>query len=387
MKIPIYLDYNATTPLDRRVADGMQPFLYDYFGNPSSSHPFGVQARLAIELARHQAARLINAKENEIIFTGGGTEANNLAIRGYCLKHQERGKHIITTAIEHPAVLEVCKALELEGFTLTVLPVDENGLVSAASLQSAMQADTILVSVMHANNEVGTIQPVQELTEIAHKYGAVFHCDAAQSAGKILVDVEQLNVDMLSLAGHKFYGPKGVGVLYVRNGVSLEKITQGANHERNLRPGTENTLGIAGFGMAAEIAAEDLLKNQAHFSAMRDHLQNGIIRELGTEKVRVNGHPNMRLPNTLSISFLGVQANQLLAVISDQVAASAGAACHADSVTVSSVLEAMHVPLEWAMGTLRFSTGRSTNAEEINFALEVVKVAVDKLNQNSRRLS
>ncbi len=379
MKLPIYLDYNATTPIDKRVADFMQPFLFDYFGNPSSGHPYGVKARLAIELARYQVARLLNAGESEIVFTGGGTEANNMAIRGYCLKNQQRGRHIITSAIEHPAVLEVFKMLELEGFKLTVLPVDEHGLVSADSLKAAMQADTILVSVMHANNEVGTIQPVKELAAIAHSLGAVFHCDAAQSAGKIGVDVRQMGVDLLSLAGHKFYGPKGVGVLYVRSGVELEKITQGANHEGNHRPGTENTLGIVGLGSAAEIAALDLKKNQLHFAAMRDRLQDGIIRESGLDNVRINGHSELRLPNTLSISFRGVEANQLLSAISDQVAVSAGAACHADAVTISSVLTAMQVPLEWAMGTLRLSTGRTTSAAEIDFAIDVVTNAVGNL--------
>ena len=378
MKYPIYLDYNATTPIDKRVADFMQPFLFDYFGNPSSGHSYGVKARLAIEQARRQVAHLINAGESEIVFTGGGTEANNMAIRGYCLQNQQRGRHIITSVIEHPAVLEVCKTLEREGFKLTVLPVDEHGLVSADSLKEAISVDTILVSVMHANNEVGTIQPVKELAAISHSVGAVFHCDAAQSAGKIGVDVQEMGADLLSLAAHKFYGPKGVGVLYIRNGVELEKITKGANHEGNHRPGTENTLGIVGMGRAAEIATLDLKKNQLHFAAMRDRLQDGLIRESGLENLRVNGHSELRLPNTLSISFRGIEANQLLSAISDQVAVSAGAACHAEAVTISSVLIAMQVPFEWAMGTLRISTGRATNAAEIDFARDIISNAVRK---------
>ncbi len=372
MKTPIYLDYNATTPIDRRVADAMLPYLYDFFGNPSSSHRFGVQAKLPLEHTRKQVADMIGAKPPEIIFTSGGTEANNLAIRGYCYANREKGNHIITSAIEHPAVLEVCESLVGEGFELTILPVDSNGLVNPQDLKKAIGTNTILVSVMHANNEVGTIQPIQELCAISHEAGAAFHCDAAQSIGKIKVDVQELGVDMLSIAGHKFYAPKGVGSLFIRNGIEMKKITYGAGHERNLRPGTENILEIAGLGAAAEIVSRDLLFNQQHLLAMRVRLESGLSAELGKELLKVNGHPQLRLPNTLSVSLLGIQANVFLQKIQNEIAASAGAACHADQVNISHVLQAMNVPKEWAMGTLRFSVGRETTEDEIDLAIKTI---------------
>lgn len=383
MKIPVYLDYNATTPLDPIVASAMEPFLYEAFGNPSSGHSYGLQARLAIESARRQVAEMLNARNGELVFTGGGTEANNMAIRGYCLQNRERGNHIITTAIEHPAVLEVCRSLAEEGFTLSVLPVDNDGLVFPAALQAAIQPETILVSVMHANNEVGTIQPVRELVDIAHRAGAIFHCDAAQSVGKIRVDVEQLGVDLLSLAGHKFYGPKGIGVLYIRTGTELAKITLGAGHENNRRPGTENTLAIVGIGSAAQLVQKDLQRFHDHFGRMRDRLARGLIQRLGEERVRINGHEDRHLPNTLSVSFRHLRANEILHLLNPQVAASAGAACHADQVSISSVLSAMRVPVEWAMGTLRFSTGRTTSTTEIDFAVDAICRVVDSLTSKA----
>ncbi|MHB8134891.1 MAG: cysteine desulfurase family protein [Anaerolineaceae bacterium] len=379
MKTPIYLDYNATTPIDKRVADAMLPYLYDVFGNPSSSHPYGVQAKLVLETARRRLASMLRALPDEIIFTGGGTESNNLAIRGYCLKNRLKGNHIITSAIEHPAVLDVCSSLVEVGFELTILPVDQYGMVNPQDLYSALRSDTILVSIMHANNEVGTIQPIQELTRITHQAGAAFHCDAAQSVGKISVDVDEMGVDLLSVAGHKLYAPKGVGALYIRTGIQIEKITQGAGHERNLRPGTENVLEIAGLGKAAEIVMQDLNNNNYHFQEMRDRLQLGIITNVGGDTSRVNGHPSLRLPNTLSISFFNQQANVLLSRISAQVAASAGAACHADQINISNVLAAMNVPVEWAMGTLRFSVGRETTMEEIDFAIQIISQIVKKI--------
>lgn len=381
MKLPIYLDYNATTPIDKHVAEAMQPFLQGYFGNPSSSHPYGVQARLAIDLARNRVASLLNVGVDEIVFTSGGTEANNMAIRGYCLQHRQRGNHIITSAVEHPAVLDVCTVLAREGFRLTVLDVDRFGVVDPNDLIAALSPETILVSIMHANNEVGSIQPIHELVEITHQSGAVFHCDAAQSVGKIPVDVKKMGVDLLSVAGHKFYAPKGIGVLYIRNGTTLTKITQGANHESNRRPGTENTLAIAGLGAAAELVTKNITTYHEHFGEMRDRLEHGITAALGEERVRVNGHPQLRLPNTSSLSFRNVQANRLLTLINSEVAASAGAACHADQVAISSVLSAMQVPLEWAMGTVRFSVGRATTKEEIDQAVEsIVKAVMTMLN-------
>ncbi len=374
----IYLDYNATTPIAPEVAEAMVPYLYEHFGNPSSSHPYGVAAKHAVESARGQVADLLGCRPGEVIFTSGGTESNNYAIKGVALANRGRGDHIITSAVEHPAVVEVCKWLATQGFRLTVLPVDEYGLVDPADLEGAMEAGTLLVTVMHANNEVGTIQPIRELAEIAHRGGALMHTDAAQSVGKITVDVDELGVDLLSVAGHKVYAPKGVGALYIRDGVELAPLLHGAGHEGGRRPGTENVLEIVGLGQACQIAGRDLEKNVAHFQQMRDRLHQGLLRELGAEAnvVRLNGHPQKRLPNTLSLSFRGVEANTLLAQIGEEVAASAGAACHADQVDVSAVLAAMQVPVEWAMGTVRFSVGRGTTAADVDRAGEVVAGAV-----------
>jgi cysteine desulfurase len=373
---PIYLDYNATTPIAREVADAMVPYLYEHFGNPSSSHSYGVEARRAVVAARAQVAALLGCQPGEVVFTSGGTESNNYAIKGVALAGRERGNHIITSAVEHPAVMEVCRWLGAEGFRITVLPVDEYGLVNPTDLERAITPDTLLVTVMHANNEVGTVQPIAELAEIAHRCGALMHTDAAQSAGKIAVKVDDLSIDLLSVAGHKVYAPKGIGTLYLRTGVELLPLLHGAGHEGGRRPGTENVLEIVGMGKACDIAGRDLEENKAHFRTMRDRLHHSLIRELGVESVRLNGHPEVRLPNTLSLSFRGVEANTLLSEIGDEVAASAGAACHAGEVDVSAVLEAMRVPLEWAMGTVRFSVGRDTNTEEVDRAGKVVAGAV-----------
>lgn len=369
---PIYLDYNATTPIAKEVAAAMVPYLYDYFGNPSSGHSFGVQARLAIDLARRQVADLIGAQPVEIVFTSGGTEANNYAIRGYCELQQERGKHIITSAVEHPAVLEVCRYLAEKEYEVTVLNVDQFGLVDPMDLQAAIRPDTILISIMHANNEVGSIQPLKELTEIAHLNGIAFHTDAAQSVGKIAVNVNDLGVDMLSIAGHKLYAPKGVGALYVRGGIVLKNLMYGAGHENGRRPGTENLLEIVGLGKACAIAARDLAINQQDLLSMRDFLYSEMVKALGVERIHLNGHPSERLPNTLSLGIRGVESHQLLTRIDSEVAISAGSACHADSVSISGVLKAMQVPDEWAQGTLRFSVGRETTSEEIQAAVAII---------------
>ncbi len=376
---PVYLDYNATTPIAREVAEAMAPYLYEHFGNPSSSHPYGAATKRAVEAARAQVAELLDCRLGEVIFTSGGTESNNYAIKGIALAWRERGNHVITSAVEHPAVIEVCGWLEEQGFRVTVLPVDGYGLVDPADLARAMTPDTLLVTVMHANNEVGTIQPIAELAAIAHHHGALMHTDAAQSVGKVPVRVDELGVDLLTVAGHKLYAPKGIGALYVRTGVSLTPLIHGAGHEGGRRPGTENVLEIVGLGKACQIAGRDLDHNMVHFQAMRDRLHEGLVQELGDEAVKLNGHPQERLPNTLSLSFRGVEANTLLSEIGEQVAASAGAACHADEVDVSAVLEAMKVPVEWAMGTVRFSVGRDTTAEEIDRAIEVVAAAVRRL--------
>lgn len=362
---PIYLDYNATTPIDPSVADAMEPFLRGFFGNPSSSHFYGSQARLAVESARTNVAGLLGAFPYEIVFTSGGTESNNLAIMGAAHARRQLGNHIITTSVEHPAVLEVCRHLEKEGFRITRLPVDEYGMADPTDVVKSIRPDTILISVMHANNEVGTVQPVAEIGKIARERGILMHCDAAQSVGKIPVNVQDLNVDLLSVAGHKLYAPKGIGALYVRQGIQLEKITYGADHEQNRRPGTENVLEIAGLGKACELAMQGLEGFAVHSKKMRDLLEELIIE--GFPAAIIHGHPEKRLPNTLSISFPGIEAATLLGSVTG-VAASAGAACHAGETTASGVLLAMQVPVDVAMGTIRLSTGRYTTEAEIREA-------------------
>jgi cysteine desulfurase len=382
---PIYLDYNATTPIAPEVAEAMLPFLYEIFGNPSSSHPYGVEARAAVEEARSQIAELLHCAPAEIVFTSSGTESNNYAIRGIATAQGGQGNHIITSAVEHPAVSEVCRWLGTQGFDITVLPVDSTGLVYPDDLESAMRPETILVSIMHANNEVGTIQPIKELVEISHDGGAVFHTDAAQTAGKIEVNVMEMGVDLLSVAGHKLYAPKGIGALYIREGLEPTRLMFGAGHERGRRPGTENLLEISGLGKACQIATRDLEWIETRLQELRDRLHQGIMATLGEEAVLLNGHPTQRLPNTLSIGFHNLAAHTLLAKIQDGVAASAGSACHADQVKVSPVLEAMGVPLEWAMGTLRFSVGRNTSEDQIDRAIAIVSTAVQDLNRLQER--
>ena len=377
---PIYLDYNATTPLTPEVIEAMRPYLEKYFGNPSSNHPYGRITQEAVETARSLVAKSIMAATGEIIFTSSGTESNNLAIRGVLKANVEKGNHIITSAIEHPAVTEVCQYLSTQGIQITTLPVDSYGMVSPNELQTALKPKTILVSIMHTNNETGTIQPIKALAELAHQAGALFHTDAAQSLGKVPVNVDDLGIDLLSIAGHKLYAPKGVGALYIRNGTAVERILFGAGQERNLRPGTENVLEIVGLGKAAEQAERDLEKNMVHFRRLRDRLHAGLESKLPTGMIRLNGHPDERLPNTLNISFYQIEANTLLDTIQEFVAASAGAACHSDTVRISSVIEAMGVPLEWAKGTVRFSVGRMTTTEDIDQAITIIVRAVKSLN-------
>jgi cysteine desulfurase NifS/selenium donor protein len=369
---PIYIDYNATTPIDPRVAEAMQPFLTKHFGNPSSSHVFGVTAKKAVERARKQVADLLGCEVYEVIFTSGGSEANNHAIKGVALAYREKGNHIITSAVEHPAVTEVCRYIEEHGYDVTYLPVDEHGLVDLLMVEDAISPQTILISIMHANNEVGTIEPISEIASVARRHGALVHADCAQSVGKIQVKVDDLGVDLLSLAGHKIYAPKGVGALYVRSGVTLEKLIHGGDHEMKRRAGTENVPEIVGLGKACALISEGLTKHQEHMRKMRDRLEQGLRG--GFPELRINGHPELRLPNTLSVSFRGLEANTILSELT-AVAASAGAACHSDRVDVSPVLEAMRVPLEYAMGTLRFSVGRFTTAEEVDTVVaEVTRV-------------
>lgn len=380
MQRPVYLDYNGTTPHDPEVIQAMRPFLEQEFGNPSSAHFYGHKPKAAVETARQQVAELLGCKPREIVFTSGGTESNNHAIRGIAASMKSRGRHIITSTIEHPAVLQVCRFLEGGGFKTTFVPVDGQGVVDMQKLRHAVRPDTILITIMHANNEVGTIQPIAEIAEIAAAGGIAMHTDAAQSIGKIACDVRQLGVDMLSLAGHKLYAPKGVGALFVKQGVLPEKFCFGAGQESGWRAGTENVLEIVGLGKACEIAARDLEASMEHMQSLRDRMHQGLAESL--EDVRLNGHEDQRLPNTLSLSFKGLDAGRILDAIGDRVAASAGAACHSSGVKLSHVLEAMQVSEHWAKGTIRFSVGRMTTPEEIDQAIAVVVAAVKKLRNH-----
>lgn len=366
---PIYLDYNATTPIDMEVADAMMPFLKQNFGNPSSSHWFGIITRKAVINAREQVADLINCKPEEIVFTSGGTESNNYALRGYAFANRHKGNHIITSSIEHPSIIEVCKYLEKHNFKVTYLPVDRDGLVSVKSVKKAITKDTILISIMHANNEVGTIQPIVEIADIANENGICMHTDAAQSLGKISVNVEELNIDLLSIAGHKIYAPKGIGALYIKQKIKLEKLILGAKQENGCRAGTENILEIVGLGKACEIAKYKLSENYEHMKKMRDKLWNGLVCEI--PNIRLNGHPEKRLPNTLNVSFLNMNEYFHLSLFLE-IAASTGAACHPNNVAFSPVLEAMNVPIEYAKGTIRFSTGKMTTQREIDNAIKKI---------------
>ena len=383
MPKPIYLDYNATTPHDPEVVEAMRPYFEEEFGNPSSSHYYGFKPKQAVASARRQVASLLNSEPEEIIFTSGGTESNNFAIKGCAEALRDRGNHIVTSQIEHPAVLEVCRFLENTGFEVSYLPVDEFGLVNVSDVAAAIKKQTVLISVMHANNEVGSVEPIAEIAQLAKEQGIIFHTDAAQSVGKLAVDVKKLGVDLLSIAGHKVYAPKGVGALYIRKGLSPVKLMHGAGQEMTRRPGTENVMQIVGLGVACEIARRDLEKNMKHMQAMRDRLYAGIKQ--GCDQIRVNGHPQKRLPNTLSISFFNLEANRILDAIGTQVAASAGAACHSDTVQISDVLKAMAVAPEWAMGTLRLTTGKMTTGEEIDKAARVICAAVQKMGLNKKR--
>lgn len=376
---PIYLDYNGTTPLDPEVIEAMRPYLESEFGNPSSSHWYGIGPKRAVETARAQVAHLLGCPAEAIVFTSGGTESNNHAIKGIARSLKHRGRHIVTSAVEHPAVLEVCRYLAGEGFETTIVPVDGAGGVDPDAFEQAIRPDTILVTIMHANNEVGTIQPIEAISAIARSHGIVMHTDAAQSIGKIPVHVDDLGVDMLSVAGHKLYAPKGIGALYIRPGVVPEKFCHGAGQERGWRAGTENVLEIVGLGKACELLARDIDANRLHLQQMADRLLNGILSRISD--VRVNGDRNRCLPNTVSLSFHGLEANRILEEIGLEVAASAGAACHSDAVKLSHVLEAMRIPVDWAKGTIRFSVGRMTTGAQIDRVVDIVKDAVGRLRQ------
>jgi cysteine desulfurase len=340
----IYLDYNASTPIDPAVADAMRPFLTEHHGNPSSGHWASTAAKTALERARGQVARLLGCNDDAIVFTSGGSEANNLALKGVFYALRDKGDHIVTTAIEHPAIVEPCRFLERLGARVTHLPVDRAGRIDPDDLRKAITPRTILVSVMHANNEVGTIQPIEDCARICRERGVLFHTDAAQSAGKISVEVGELGVDLLSIAGHKLYAPKGVGALFVRRGLMLEPLI------------------AAGLGKAAELARD--LAPAERVRALRDHFWHELETAFG-DRVVLNGHPVHRLPNTLNVSFVGLVGAELLQRL-DGVAASTGSACHAGRIELSPVLQAMSVPPETGMGAVRFSLGRGTTREEID---------------------
>jgi cysteine desulfurase len=366
----IYLDYNASTPIAPKVLEAMMPYLTSKFGNPSSSHSFGVECRAAIEQARERIANLLGCEASEIIFTSGATESNNMVIKGIA-KAAGKGKHFITSQIEHPAVLEPCRHIEHFGYKVTYLPVDKFGLVDPDVLAKAITSDTALISLMHSNNEVGTIQDIAGLAKIASSRGVPFHTDAAQSVGKIPCRVGDLGVDFLTVAGHKFYAPKGVGALYIRKGRKLPPMLHGAGHEHGMRPGTENLASVVGLGAACELAMP-LLDSEGPRQKKLGQLLFDGLKKAGL-KVHLNGHPEKKLPNTWNISFEGHDAAAVMEALGKDIAVSPGAACHGDTVNASHVLVAMGVPNELSRGAIRFSLGRETTQAEIDQVVELLK--------------
>lgn len=379
---PVYLDYNATTPVDPLVTRELLPFFDEVFGNPSSNHPYGQAAREAIELARSRVAKLLGCSPAEVIFTSGGTESNNHALIGFAFANRYRGNHIISTQIEHPAILAPLKWLERHGFEVTLLPVDAAGRIDPAAVRRAITEQTILISVMHANNEVGSIQPLTAIGEIAKEQGVTLHTDAAQSVGKIPARVDELRVDMLTVAGHKLYAPKGIGALYVRSGVKLDRYLHGAGHESGRRAGTENVPYMAALGKAAELCGEQLAGEEKRLSELRDRFHRLLEERAG--EVLLNGHPTERLPNTLNVSFAGVVGAELLSR-TPEVAASTGSACHDGKGALSDVLKAMRTAPEQGFGAVRFSLGRFTTAEAIDSAAQVIAERVQKLRADKGR--
>lgn len=378
----VYLDHNATSPLDPEVLEAMLPCYQDKYGNASSIHSFGREARAAVEEAREKVARLIGVREEEIVFTSGGSEADNFALKGVAYAHQDKGRHIITSSIEHQAVLNTCQYLEKRGFQITYLPVDKYGLVDPDDLKRALTEETILVSIMLANNEMGTIQPIEELAKITKEKKVYFHTDAVQAVGKISVNVKELGVDLLSLSGHKFYGPKGVGALYIRKGVKMDSLIHGGHHEGKRRAGTENVPGIVGLGKTAELASREMESWKEHLLHLRDKLEKGIRERI--DYVRLNGHPEKRLPNTLNISFEFIEGESLIINLDLKgVAVSTGSACTSGSLEPSHVLLSMSVPPEIAQGSIRFSLGKGNREEDIDYVLQVLPEIVDRLRKMS----
>jgi cysteine desulfurase len=387
----VYLDFNATTPVDPQVLGAMLPYFSADFANASSIHTPGQRARAAVETAREQVAALIGAKPQEIIFTSGGTESDNHAIFGVLnsfvaqpilavrsVSQQPPPAHLITTTIEHEAVLNACQAAEKQGVSVTYLPVDCEGRVDPNSVFQAIRSETALITVMHANNELGTVQSLEEIGRVAKQHNLYFHTDAVQSAGKIPIDVNALNIDLLSLSGHKLYGPKGVGALYVRSGTRLQQLLYGGHHQRGFRPGTENVAGIVGLGKAAELARNSLANDAQRVSALRDKLERGLLERV--PQVRVNGAQAPRTPNTTNIMFAGIEGEALVIALDLKgLSCSVGAACSSGAIEPSHVLTAIGLSSEEAKSSLRFSLGRHTTESEINFALEVIPAAVAQL--------
>ncbi|MFL5590811.1 MAG: cysteine desulfurase family protein [Ktedonobacteraceae bacterium] len=377
---PIYLDYNATTPVDPIVVEAMLPYLSTHFGNPSSTHRYGYVTRQAIDTARKQVAQLLGCTAGEIIFTGGGSESDNLAIRGVALARRGSGNHIITQVTEHPAVLNTCSALErLHGLRITYLPVDAYGRVSTADVEAAIDGQTILVTIMHANNETGTLQPIAEIAGIAHRHGVLVHTDAAQSVGKIPTHVEDLGVDLLTVAGHKLYAPKGIGALYVRRGVQLEPVIYGGGQESGRRAGTENIAHMVALGAACMLAQEQLAESQSRVQRLRDRLEQRLAEFL-PGSVNLNGHRSERLPNTLNLSVDRVIGEEVLAA-TPEIASSTGSACHEGSTDPSAVLMAMGLSRERALGALRLTLGRWSTEDEVEKAARLLARTVDSLRE------
>jgi cysteine desulfurase len=371
----IYLDFNGSTPIDPEVAEAMRPFLSQHFGNPSSHHWAGEPAKEAVEHARKQVADLLQCNPHEIVFTSGGSESNNHVIKGVFFALREKGNHIITSQIEHPAILNPYKFLEKLGAELTCIGVDKYGMVNPEDIRKAITHKTILITVMHANNEVGTLQPVKEISKIAREHGIIFHTDAAQSVGKIATKVNDLGADLLSVAGHKLYAPKGVGALYMREGTPIEPLIHGAGHECGRRAGTENVLLIVGLGKACEIAKQYL--DDSKIRDLRDRFWK-LLQENFGNRIALNGHPSLRLPNTLNVSFVGMVGEEILSQL-DGVAASTGAACHSGSVELSPVLKAMGVSTDVGMGAVRFSLGRTTTLQELDRVIELLRKILPSL--------
>jgi len=378
----IYLDNAATTAMHEQVLEKMLPYFRSHYGNPSSIYATGRDARKAVEEARRKVANAINATAAEVYFTSGGTESDNWAIKGYATAHANRGKHLISTAIEHHAVLNTLEALEGDGFEVSYVPVDEHGLVNPEDIQKAIRKDTILISVMAANNEIGTIQPIPEIGRVAREHGIAFHTDAVQAVGAIPVDVDSWQVDLLSLSAHKFHGPKGVGALYIRKGLRLNPLIHGGAQERNRRAGTENLAGIVGLGAAIELATAQLEEKAGQIAALRDDLIDGIMSAV--PEVRLNGHPTLRLPNNVNVSVKYVEGEALLLRLDLQgIAASSGSACTSGSLDPSHVLLAIGLPHEIAHGSLRLTLSQETTQEEIN----AVKTELPRIISNLRAMS